>query len=206
MSIGIWNASKDVEYSTPQQPLIAPCNVECYVDELGDFVKIAIPQGYSVPVRRKFRIPSHLPTDVPIDVAVGVWGSVEIDPHTGRELGRNPICFVYFKNVTYITSEPSTLEIVSSAGSGFIDSSLEFIGRTFGITDKSYQKYFVWTIISLLTMGISAWLSKSPIVSGLSLLSMLVIGTVIGWFPAWVSIVLIIIAGIFFAKMFGVGI
>jgi hypothetical protein len=206
MGIGIWNASKDVEYKVPQTATLSPCNIECYKDNLGDLVFMTIPTGFSAPFTRRMTIPSYFPPEIGIDVLVGVFGDVKKDPKTEHLVGEVPICFVYFKNVTFISSEPSLTETIGETLNRGVDNTVEITARMFGMKRKEdliLVKNFLWGIFSIIVTAGIGLMVREPRMIGLTFMVMLIIGTFLGWFPVWVTIIVSIIAGFLLVRVIG---
>jgi hypothetical protein len=209
LGIGKWNATgppinPDVKYTEPQLALMPPCNLECYKDTYGEtFLSLVIPQDFTAPVTRKIKIAEYFPRGLPIDVAVGVYRTKVLEEKTKTFEGKKPVCFVYFKDITNISTEPSIVETLGESASRGIDSALEITSRVFGLKDTNITKNFIWGLISIIVAVGLGIVIRSPIVVGISLIVMLMAGTFIGWFPLWISIILIIIAGFIITRIIG---
>jgi hypothetical protein len=204
LGIGKWNATHGVEYPEPQPVLMPPCNLPCYKDAYGEtFLSLVIPQDFTAPVTRKMKIPEYFPKGLPIDVAVGVYRTKVLEEKAKTLEGKKPVCFVYFKDVTNISTEPSIVETLGESASRGIDSTLEITSRVFGLKDTNITKNFIWGLISIIVVVGLGIVIRSPIVVGISLIVVLMAGTFIGWFPLWISIILIIIAGFIITRIIG---
>lgn len=99
MSIGKWTVPAGV-YTSTQSWTLEPCNVDCYVDDLGNWTYKYIPSGESVSFTRVLEIPSYFPVGTGIDVAIGVWNITEPYDEVGL------VSWTVFKNISEVVVIP----------------------------------------------------------------------------------------------------
>jgi hypothetical protein len=201
MSIGKWDsASPDFEYTSPQPANLQPCNVDCYKDNLGNFVKKTIPTNFTDFFTRKFEIPDYFPQG-PFDVAVGVWASTKIDENTGEEIGDYPICFVYFKNVTTIIEGESGTREMGNFLSSILTGGATVMSMAAGTDLESGKALFVLILISIGNI-IVAYLTRSAKFTSLTFVISLIAGAFVAPVLWLLALIAIIIVGYMFAKQF----
>jgi len=200
MSLGIWDAVDGQVYTSHRPSLIPPCNLECYTDDKGDWVALYIPPNFTAPFNRQFKIPEYFLTENYFDVAVSVWTN---PPDEGGRL----ISIVYFKNISYVSSTPSTAVTTGQSVKSLLDMLLTTTSISFG-TDTSGSKLILWgvfnliVIVSLIYTSAKAGINLNvvPIILGVLLITSFV-GIVIGWVPVVVGIIAILISGLLLFKI-----
>jgi hypothetical protein len=206
LGIGKWNATHGVEYPEPQPILMPPCNLECYKDTYGEtYLSLIIPKDFTVPVTRKLKIPEYFPKGLSIDVAVGVYRTKVLEEKTKTLEGKKPVCFVYFKDVTNISTEPSIVETLGESARRGIDSALEITSRAmFPEAPEPVASSLAKFIISGLLIAIfSAVISiksenwKAGVILALVLLG---VACYAGWMPWIIFFVVLIFSLVIFAR------
>jgi hypothetical protein len=201
MSIGKWDStSPDFEYTSPQPANLKPCNVDCYRDNLGNFVQKTIPTNFTDFFTRKFEIPDYFPQG-PFDVAVGVWASTKIDENTGEEIGDFPVCFVYFKNVTTIIEGESGTREVGNLLSSILTGGATVMSMAAGTDLESGKALFVLILISIGNI-IVAYLTRSAKLTSITFVVSLIAGAFVAPVLWLLALIAIIIVGYMFAKQF----
>lgn len=196
MSIGMWNAQDKQIYYTQQTPLIPPCNLECYKDDMGDWVYRTIPPNYTSYFTRTFKIPDYVLRGEPVDVAVAVW------MQNGTQ--QNLISIVYFKNITNVSTSDSVSQSMGVAMKQSIDGSLLVLGAGFGI-NLTQTKLMLWMLITMVIVVIPT--IKKWEFGMMTWFGMVIVGFFIGWIPTVLFIIMIVLsAGIvamFMKQIFG---
>lgn len=195
MSLGIWNVADGQIYTTQQAPTLPPCNTECYQDGKGSWQYLYIPSGYTSYFSRSFKIPDYFLKGQPFDVAVGVYTQEKV-----------LIDVVYFKNITMVTDTSSASQTAGSSMKDAMDETLMAFGMALG-TDLIGAKMLIWSILTVTVSGLIAYFTSrggqpSWQFSIITALLMIIVGTVIGFVPAWIGIVFVIIAGFIIAQWF----
>jgi hypothetical protein len=200
LGIGKWSAISGQAYPEPQPILMPPCNLECYEDTYGEtYVSLIIPSNFTVPITRKLKIPEYFPKGISFDVAVGVYRTKIVDEKTKTLEGKRPVCFVYFKDVTNISTKPSVVEVLSEQARRGVDSSVDVVKRAMGV-DKDLAKFIIWGLLITIVSGIISIKSENWKVGLIIALFLLGLGSYIGWMPWIIFYVVIIFAVILFAR------
>lgn len=213
MSIGLWSATHKTKYTTQQATLLPPCNIECYTDcDVYDEKAVSlclspqwffrhIPPDYTVPFERRFRIPDYFLTNQTFDVAVATWTA---PPEEGGSL----VYVVYFKNISAVSTRKSSALVYGEASKRFLQMFGTYLYTAFG-WDMSMTKAFIWFSGMIGVIVLEAYALRSANI-GMSMpvlttsLILLVLGTLVGWIPVWIGLVLVVITGLMTARTLGV--
>jgi hypothetical protein len=191
LGIGIWDAMSGIEYREPRPTILPPT--------YSDINHVIIPKDYTNIVQKSFKLPDYFPLNVSYDVAVEVWREATKDPRTGELVKEKPICFVYFKNVTLVSTEPAPEEVIGETLNKGVDATIGIVSRAIGITPV-LTKNLLWVIFSIIVGGLVIFISRSWQIGIISLLCLLVVGALIGWFPGWLVIILLVISAMIVAQ------
>jgi len=195
LSIGKWDATDKHVYKYFPVATLPPCNKFCYRDDKGDFDFALVPPTHSAYFERILEIPSYFTANTSYDVAVGIWKEPNPDPS-------NLISEVVFKDVFNVTEGvPAQVQAGESIKSG-LDMVVTAMSIGFNV-DVTTAKYMIWSLLIIVAVIGSVYLTRSLEVSILVFISMCIAGALIKWFPAWVTIIFTIIAGALFAMIGG---
>jgi hypothetical protein len=185
MSLGIWDKNESVIYNATQPALIHPCNLECYTDDLGDWVNIEIPPNYTAPFTRTFTIPDYFLENTSYDVAVGVY------------IGDVLVAIRYFDDKGFVQTGASSgqpQEILEPTGA--------MLGALLGITTSSGVLLII--LIMVMAVGVyAAYKTKHAEIGVLVMVLMIIAFFMAGKIPLWIMILIVVVASAIAARMFG---
>jgi len=215
MSIGLFDAVDGHVYRVHRPELIPPCNTYCYVDceEYDDNLCVYpqwrfswIPPNYTMPFERKFRIPDYFLPNASFDVAIGVWSK---PPEDGGKL----VSIVYFKNVSFVSSELAPEVKYGETAKQYLDKGYIFMKAFLG-WDIPTINMMAWLLFTTILTVVTAYYTResqmgSATPTFLVFILLLIAGAVVKlggqpFLPPWIPVVLIIISGLIWAKFMGI--
>ena len=196
ISIGMWDAVNDTIYYFPQPYVVPPCNRECYRDGRGDWIFMYIPPDHTSYFERTLMVPQYFVPNTSYDVVVGIWK----EPPDG-DLTK-AISFRYFKGV-FKTLEPVTP--TEEQVGNYLRDSLNLMVSSFSIgfgVDVNTAKYIFWGIVTTISTVAVGYYIKNNVAILFTIILLLAVGMIIGYFPIWLGIILIIISAFLLTIIF----
>ena len=207
MSIGKWDfvGLTTVESGPGTLPvLVPPCNTNCYTDcveynppgvcKHPAWKWRLIPPNETAFFTRTFRIPEYFNEDATFDIGIGIW---YWDISTGKY---KPVSVTYFKNVSVASGPTGEMELADQVNEYALRTGTAFERMT-GWSMMSI-KMFIWVLVLVLSIG--GILAKTGGEGWLLALAVVVImlglGSMIGFIPWWIFLVVIVLVAMLFAS------